>query len=78
MADRSQSDQDKGEGKGKEAVVKIAADVKTLQQLSSSAKAAQDNRKRIKDEKVLRMFDEAIQKGLEDNTQQSSSKGSNK
>lgn len=65
MTDKSQHE----DTKGKEAIVGVKADVKSLQQLSSSAKAAQDNRARIKDEKALRLLDEAVQKGLEGESQ---------
>jgi hypothetical protein len=73
MADKSQHD----ESKGKEAIVGVRADVKSIQQLSSSAKAAQDKRHRIKNEKALRLLDEAVQQGLERENQQSSSRGPN-
>lgn len=72
MDDKSQHDGPKG----KEAVVGIRADVKSIQQLSSSAKAAQDKRHRIKNEKALRLLDDAVLQGLE-RDQQISTRGPN-
>lgn len=63
-----------GEPKGEEAVIGVRGDVKTLQQLSSSGKAAQDHRNRNKDEKAKRMLLDAVQQGIERENQQSSSR----
>lgn len=59
--------------KGEQATVGMKADVKAIQQLSSSARAALEKRNRIKDEKALRLLDEAVQQGLERETQKESS-----
>jgi hypothetical protein len=73
MADKANHEEPKEE----EATVGMRASVKTHLQLSSSAKAAQDNRRRINDEKALRLLNEAVQQGLERENQQSSNRGSN-
>lgn len=74
MADNPQSDQSKSE----EAIVGVKADVKTLQQLSSSSNAAKENRNRIKEEKAIRLFEEAVQEGVQGGKGQSSGTGGGK
>lgn len=62
MADKSQTEQHEG----REATVGISGDVKSLQQLSSSAKAALEKRNQIKNAKAKRMLDEAAEKAVRD------------
>lgn len=69
MTDKSEPDQ----AKGKEAMVGMKADVKTLQLLSSSAKAATDKREKIKDEKAKLALEEAIHIALGEQNQTGSS-----
>lgn len=57
MADKSQS-----EATESEASVGVMAQVKSLQQLSSSGKAAQEKRDENKNERAIRALDEAIEK----------------
>ncbi|EEQ86120.1 hypothetical protein RJZ56_007536 [Blastomyces dermatitidis] len=71
MTDKSEPDQAK---KGKEAMVGMKADVKTLQLLSSSAKAAIDKREKIKNEKAKLALEEAIHIALREQNQTGSSK----
>ncbi|KAI7968396.1 hypothetical protein EIK77_000948 [Talaromyces pinophilus] len=61
MADKSQSEAAETEG-----IVGVKADVKSLQQLSSSGKAAQENRDRIKNERAKRALDTAIEEHVRD------------
>lgn len=61
MADKASSDQ----SKGKEAVVGIKSDVKTLQQLSSSGAAAKKKREENQVDRGMRAIDGAIQGHLQ-------------
>ncbi|GIJ86956.1 hypothetical protein Asppvi_005855 [Aspergillus pseudoviridinutans] len=65
MADQASSDQNKG----KEAVVGIKADVRTLQQLSSSGQAAKKKREENQVEKGMRAIGGAIQAHLQQGSQ---------
>lgn len=60
MSDRHQSASPKGE----EAVVGLKSDLKTLQQLSSSASAAKKHREDSKDDRAKRELMEAIGRGV--------------
>ncbi|PGH33267.1 hypothetical protein GX50_03945 [[Emmonsia] crescens] len=75
MADKPPQLED---AKGEEATIGIKADVKTLQLLSSSAKAALDKRERNKNVKALRSLHEAVQRQIEEQNQQGSSKENSK
>ncbi|RAL06347.1 uncharacterized protein BO80DRAFT_420644 [Aspergillus ibericus CBS 121593] len=56
MADKPEAKDKKGE----EAIVGLSSDIKTLQQLTSSAEAAKRHRERSKDERALRKLEEAL------------------
>ena len=71
MPDESQSDRAKGE----EATVGLNSDVKTIQQLTSSAEAAKKHREASKDERAKRNLDEAIGKMMKDQQDSSHSTG---
>lgn len=47
--------------------------MKTLQQLSSSAKVAKEHREKVKDDKAKRSLEEAFSQALEGEAEQSSS-----
>ncbi|KAL4948358.1 hypothetical protein BDW69DRAFT_94563 [Aspergillus filifer] len=56
MADKPEAE----DKRGKEATVGLSSDIKTLQQLTSSAEAAKKHREQSKDERALRKLEEAV------------------
>ncbi|PYI04804.1 hypothetical protein BO78DRAFT_398739 [Aspergillus sclerotiicarbonarius CBS 121057] len=66
MPDESQTQME-----GEEAMVGLKADVKTLKQLSSSAKAVREKRENNKDEMAIRLFHEAVFEGVTQGEQSS-------
>lgn len=62
-----------GESTTKEAVYGIKGDVKTLQQLSSSGKAAQEKRRENHKERAMEALDSAIKAHVQGGANQTSS-----